>query len=135
MSHGLQPLALACRWTFRGPVEPKVCAQALGELLADIASACQAPSDHVIGHIKAYASLPAGGFIRGNATSARQAPDVEVQAPADAQVTDLDVTLNVLVVGQEPAACRRQVLGVLDAAAARHGFEHSILTLPSQGEH
>ena len=130
MPHDLQPLAMTCRWTFPGPVDPKACAQALGELLVAIASGCQSPSGYVMGHIKAYAPLPAGGYIRANATSARQPPDVELQAPAGAMVTmvtGLDVTLNVLVVGLEPVACRRQVLRALDDVAARHGFK--------QGEH
>jgi len=123
MSHDLQPLALTCHWTFQDPVPPQSCAQALGELLAGIASGCQAPSGHVLGHIKAYAPLRAGGFIRANATSARQPPDVEVHAPVEAPVTGLDVTLNVLVVGLEQATCRRQVLRALDDVAARHGFK------------
>jgi hypothetical protein len=134
MSHDLEPLAHTCRWTFRRPAEPATCAQALADLLAGIAADCQARSGHVIGHIKAYAPLPAGGFIRGNAVSARQAPDVELHEPAGSAVASIDVTLNVLVVGLERDDCRRRALSALDAVAARYGFDHSTPRLHSQGE-
>jgi hypothetical protein len=88
-----------------------------------------------MGHIKAYASLPAGGCIQGNATSTRQPPHVERHEPAGTALVRLEVTLNVLVVGLEHAAAGGQAIRALDDVATCHGFSHSTSILPTQGEH
>ncbi len=131
----VEPLVVHSTWTFRRPVESAPAVAALRDWLADIATASASPGGHVMGHIKAYAALPAGGCIHGNATSTRQPPQVELHEPAGTTLAELDVTLNVLVVGLERDAAGRQALQALDAVAARHGFTHSTSTLQSQGEH
>jgi len=124
-NHGPEPFARTYRWTFHDPAAPASCAAALTEVLAALATTCQRAGRHVIGHIKALAALPSGGFIRGSAVSTRQAPDVELHEPATMPLTGIDVTLNVLVVGMDPVSCERQVRDALDAAAVRYGFEYS----------
>lgn len=135
MNTRVEPLVACSRWAFGRPVEPAVAASALREWLAGIASGCASPGGHVMGHIKAYAALPAGGCIRGNATSTRQAPDVELHEPAAATLAALEITLNVLVVGLGPEAVRGQAIRALDAVAARYGFTHSTSAAQSQGEY
>ncbi len=131
----LEPLVAQSSWVYGRPVEPTLAAAAMAALLADIAAACASPGGHVMGHIKAYASLPAGGCIKGNATSTRQPPQVELHGSAGTTLAALEVTLNVLVVGLERDAADRLAIRSLDAVAARHGFTHSTSILPMQGEH
>jgi hypothetical protein len=131
----VEPLVAHSSWTFRHPVEPAWAAGALRDWLAGIAAASASAGGHVLGHIKAYASLPAGGCIQGNATSTRQPPQVELHGPTGASLASLDVTLNVLVVGLEQGAACRQAIQALDAVAIRHGFTHSTSNPQSQGEH
>jgi hypothetical protein len=131
----VEPLVAHSIWTFARPVEPASAAAAVGAWLAGVAAGCPAPGGHVMGHIKAYASLPAGGCIQGNATSTRQPPHVERHEPAGTALVRLDVTLNVLVVGLEHAVAGGQAMRALDAVATRHGFSHSTSIRPTQGEH
>lgn len=131
----LEPLVAQSSWVFRHPVAPALAAAALEAWLARLAVACASPSGHVMGHIKAYAPLPAGGGIQGNVTSTHQAPYVALHEPAGTALTRLEVTLNVLVVGLERDAADRLAIRSLDAVAARHGFIHSTSILPTQGEH
>ncbi len=122
-------------WTFARAVEPASAAGAVRAWLAGIAAGCPAPGGHVMGHIKAYAALPAGGCIEGHATSTRQAPHVELHQPTGTALTRLDVTLNVLVLGLEHAAAGWQANQALEEVASRHGFTHATSILPTQGEH
>lgn len=131
-NHDSEPLAQTFRWTFHRPAAPSSCALVLREVLAALAATCQRASWHLIGHIKAYAPLPSGGFIRANTVSARRAPDVELHEPVATALERIDVTLNVLIVGMPLAACRQYVRDALDAAATRHGFEYSSVTRPTK---
>ncbi|MFO1402495.1 MAG: hypothetical protein U1F30_14990 [Steroidobacteraceae bacterium] len=131
----VDPLVVRSSWTFQQPVKAGSAAQALEAWLASIAACCPSPAGHVIGHIKACASLPAGGCIQGNVTSTRQPPHLELHEPAGTPLTRLDVTLNVLVVGLDREAAWRSARAVLDDVAARCGFTHSTSMLQSQGEH
>jgi hypothetical protein len=105
----LHPLAARLRWYFPSPLAPDAWAALLADTVGAVARECQAAGPVVIGHIKALALLPAGGYLRASAISAQHPVDVEAQAAPSQALTELTITLNVIVYGLPFEAARRIV--------------------------
>jgi len=69
----------------------------LEELVAAVALDCEAAGAVVIGHVKALAAWPEGGYVRASAVDTRHGPSAESTAMGVARESEL--TLNVLVYG------------------------------------
>lgn len=79
----------------------------LAELLERIAHESAAAGTTLIGHIKAYASQPGGGYMKGSVTSIRAPAQVEAHSMHDHE--QLNVSLVVLVYGLEAERLERIV--------------------------
>lgn len=99
----LEPYAVRQQWRLPGqnPDWPAF----LGEYLTALAQACTAAGAPVLGHIKALALFPNGGYFRISVVDARRPPTTEGALPAN--LSALDLTLNLIVYGLEAAALQR----------------------------
>jgi hypothetical protein len=117
----LSPFATRLDLHFDPPVGPPECAARLRALLNELARIQSRIPGAVVGHIKVFAELPGGGYLRGSAVGPGQDADIEVVAEAGAPIAALALDLNVLVYGCTAADCRDHVREVLaeDSSAAR----------------
>ena len=99
----LEPLAAVCTWRLEGGQPAAAWAALLAQFLEQLARACAGtPGESgppLIGHIKALATLPAGGYIRGSVLDTKHAPGVQTGGAFPETLTELSFTLNVLVYG------------------------------------
>lgn len=109
----LSPYATRLDLHFDPPVGPPDCAARLRALLNGLARIQSRVPGSVVGHIKVFAELPGGGYLRGSAVSPGQDADVEVVAGAAARIEALTLDLNVLVYGCSAAECQDHVRQVV----------------------
>jgi hypothetical protein len=146
----LEPYAARLVWRFEQPQPLTTWQDLLAALLDELGLACSTSDRHVIGHIKAFALLPAGGFLRGSKVTACYPADVEAHidwhassvpppaerasardtnhAPDQARSghTELEMTLNMLVYGLPMDSARRMVKATAVSQAARWNAELEI---------
>lgn len=93
----LDPYAVTQQWRLPGadPDWPGF----LNAYMLALAQACKDAGAPVIGHIKALALFPAGGYYRVSVVDASLPPTVEGQVPA--RLETLTLTLNLIVYGLE----------------------------------
>lgn len=93
----LEPYAVVQHW--RLPEADGRWEAILSEYLQTIAQTCSTAGKCVIGHIKALAVFPEGGFFRVSVVAANIPASTQGSVPLGC--TGLDLTLNVLVYGLE----------------------------------
>ncbi len=105
----------------------------LAEYLQTLAQRCAASGPAVIGHIKALALFPGGGYVRVSAV----APDIpaSVEGKTPSGCTELELTLNVLVYGLERAAIERITRETSAEMAERWKGSVSLESLSQAGQH
>lgn len=95
----LHPFTAVYQVDFSRPVAAEEHRRLLAELLERVARGCMAAGARLIGHIKAFALQPGGGYLVGSVTSARSSAQLK---DSELQVGDcLEVSLTVLVYGLE----------------------------------
>lgn len=109
----LSPFATRLTLRFDPPLGPQQCAVRLRELLQALARIEERVPGSVVGHIKLFAELPDGGYVRGSAVSAARAAEVEVVCAGEVRIPSLALDLNVLVLGCSAAECRDHVQAVV----------------------
>ena len=133
----LQPFAARVRWDFAAPLPMAEWVEAIRDYVEALTGRCGG-SDHVIGHIKALAVFPEGGFIRASAVDAARRADAEASGALPESLSAVTFTLNVLVYGlpfeqaremaQEAAqaiASGRGGSAAVDAGGTRHAAYHA----------
>jgi hypothetical protein len=100
----------------------------LAELLERIATGCAAADTALIGHIKAFAAQPGGGYLTASVTSARVPAQVEAggHQPQDR----LEVCLTVLAYGLERERLE-QIVAEAWQDLAGEGLMLSVRRLPA----
>ena len=91
----LEPYAVNQRWRLSGGYDN--WETLVSEFLETLARRCNETGKCIIGHIKALALLPAGGYLRVSVVSPTVAAGVEGSVPMGC--TELVFTLNVAVYG------------------------------------
>jgi hypothetical protein len=133
----LQPFAARVRWEFATPLPMPEWVEIIRDYVEALAGRCGG-SKYVIGHIKALAVFPDGGFIRASAVDAARRADAESGGALPDRMPGVTFTLNVLVYGlpfeqaremaQEAAhaiASARGGNAAVDAGGARHDAYHA----------
>jgi hypothetical protein len=111
----LEPYAVQQRWTLAEALPPAGWARLFSRYLEAAARRCVAAGPCVIGHLKALALLPAGGYVRLSVLAPERPAEAEVgEGDAAATAVAVTLTLNAHVYGL-PAG---QVAQCVDAAAA-----------------
>ncbi|MBC7252081.1 MAG: hypothetical protein H5T62_17615 [Anaerolineae bacterium] len=128
----LEPYAARLRWRFPQEQTLQKWQTLLANFLDELGRACVTSGPYVIGHIKAIALLPGGGFLRGSKVSARYPADTECTGQDPDRYAELDMTLNVLVYGPSWTETHRLVSEVGLALAQRWGAELSISIADSE---
>ena len=106
----LHPFAAHYRVLYARLASTEEQRQMLAELLDSVGRGCAAAGAALIGHIKAFAVQPGGGYLAGSLTSASAPSQVEAR---DLQASQqLDVDLAALVYGLE----REQLAQIVDQA-------------------
>jgi hypothetical protein len=118
----LHPFTAVYQVDFARPIEAEEHCRLLAELLERIALGCVAAGARLIGHIKAFALQPGGGYLVGSVTSARSPAQLK---DGELQVGDyLEVSLTVLVYGLE-RECLAQIVAETWLALSRQGLLRS----------
>ncbi len=118
----LEPFATRVSWSWTDPRTTAEWAALVAELLDGIAeslSSASAVPGRVIGHIKAIATFPGGGHVRGSRVSATRPADVVVGGDAPASASEALIVLNVLVYGYPHVECRDHVAAMIAGTATR----------------
>jgi hypothetical protein len=118
----LEPYAVRLHW--RLPAVDGRWEAVLTEYLETLAQGCQAAGVCVIGHIKALALFPGGGYLRVSVVSPGVPAGVEGQAPAGC--TELSLALNVIVYGLGRELVEKITLETATSLAAQWEGEVSI---------
>ncbi|HBY98193.1 MAG: hypothetical protein M5U01_08685 [Ardenticatenaceae bacterium] len=93
----LAPYAARVHWQSPAPLDQRALETLLAHLLEEVARRADAAGARLVGHIKALATFPDGGYVRGSVTSPGQAADTIGVVPG--RHHQFDLTLNVLVYG------------------------------------
>jgi len=91
----LEPYTLNERWRFFGDADQ--WENLISEFMETLAHRCYETGKAIIGHIKALALFPDGGYLRVSVVSPTLAAGVEGSVPMGC--TELVLTLNVIVYG------------------------------------
>lgn len=123
----LHPFAGQYQVNYSGLTSEEENRRMLAELLERIAHESAAAGTTLIGHIKAYASQPGGGYMKGSVTSIRAPAQVEAHSLHDHE--QLNVSLVVLVYGLE-AERLEQIVAHTWKELAGKGLLLSVKPLP-----
>jgi hypothetical protein len=93
----LEPYAINQRWRLFGDAD--TWENLISEFMETLARRCHETGKGIIGHIKALALFPDGGYLRVSVVSPTVAAGVEGGVPMGC--TELVLTLNVIVYGLE----------------------------------
>ncbi len=115
----LEPFAAQVNWSWSDPRTTAEWAALVAELLDGIAEPVSAVPGRVIGHIKAIATFPGGGHVRGSRVSATRPADVELGGDAPDSASEAVIVLNVLVYGYPHVECRDHVAAMIAGTATR----------------
>lgn len=121
----LEPYATRLEWQLGEKSGQDCWRQLLGRFGETLAERCDSAGKCVIGHIKGFAKLPDGGYLRVNVVSVKCPPDVAVQAPED--FDRLTLTLNVIVYGLSRSALERLTDETAHEVAAQFGATVSLI--------
>jgi hypothetical protein len=91
----LEPYAINQRWKLFGDAD--TWENLISEFMETLARRCHETGKGIIGHIKALALFPDGGYLRVSVVSPTVAAGVEGSVPMGC--TELVLTLNVIVYG------------------------------------
>ena len=130
----LEPYAASVHWHFAAARPPETWQQMLTAFLDNLGMACTADSKCVLGHIKFFARLPHGGYLRGSKLSPHYPADLEVKG-GTSPFAQLQMSLNVLVYGLPLQEAQQFVRQVGTAAAAEAGGEMEIFTAQAEHQH
>jgi hypothetical protein len=111
----LEPYAAVLRWHL--PAAGDRWEAILAGYLETLAQRCHASGRCVIGHIKALALFPGGGYLRLSVTAPHLPASVEGQVPPGC--TQLDLTLNLIVYGLSQTTLEQIALEAAAQAAAQ----------------
>jgi hypothetical protein len=131
-----EPYAAEQRWQMPAPLPGQAWQELLAQYLAALTRACTGAGPCIIGHLKALALFPAGGYLRASAISAQHPPTVDGRAPDGLQA--LDLTLNLLVYGLPHTALERIATEEAATLAAQRGGQvdtHTAAHHHPPGEH
>jgi hypothetical protein len=115
----LEPYTARLRWQTREGMINDELSRLVGEFVDTLARLCDGAGRCLIGHIKGFAALPDGGFIRVNAVSSRMPADVTVHSSEP--IGEFTMTLNVLVYGHPADLLQRLTEEAANETAARFG--------------
>ena len=99
----LEPYTVKQRWRLFGDADR--WENLISEFMETLARRCHEPGKGIIGHIKALALFPDGGYLRVSVVSPTLPAGVEGSVPMGC--TELVLTLNVIVYGVERDALER----------------------------
>jgi hypothetical protein len=116
----LEPLAAVVTWRFEAPLPLTQWQSLLAEFLQLLADGAVAAGPRVIGHIKALAALPDGGYIRASVVDAKHGVDAQASGRLPTEMAALRFTVNVLVYGLPRDVALRQLEGAALAVACEH---------------
>ena len=116
----LQPFAARVHWKFAAPLPMAEWVEVIRAYVETLAGRCGG-SKHVIGHIKALAVLPEGGFIRASAVDATRRADAEASGALPDRSPAVTFTLNVLVYGLPFEQAREMAQEATQAIASGRG--------------
>jgi hypothetical protein len=91
----LEPYAVLQQWSL--PVPNIQWNVILADYLQSLARQCQQATGNFLGHIKALAIFPNGGYLRISVVDPQRSPIVEGNVPPG--ITTLELTLNLIVYG------------------------------------
>jgi hypothetical protein len=133
----LDPLPFAARlhWHFSGGLYLPSWQVLFSLLLEYVAVQCESAGPYVIGHIKALARFPEGGYIRVSTISSTRPPSVEVGGIVPEVSEDLLLTINVLVHGLPLAEARRIVGNTAAGLALARAGEVTVKDASLQAGH
>ncbi|HTP25652.1 MAG TPA: hypothetical protein VMK12_08340, partial [Anaeromyxobacteraceae bacterium] len=117
----LAAVAICETWRFPEPHPGGAWQTLLEELVSTVALECEAAGVTVIGHVKALAVWPRGGYVRVSAVDTTHQPTAESTAAAPAAAVEL--TLNVLIYGLAEEAVARVAGGSLRRVAITAGAQ------------
>jgi hypothetical protein len=117
----LEPLAATVTWRFEAPLPLTQWQALLAAFLQLLAGGAVAAGPRVIGHIKALAALPDGGYIRASVVDMTHGVDVQAGGKLPAELPALTFLVNVLVYGLPRDVASRQLEGAALAVACEHG--------------
>ncbi len=101
----LEPYAARQEWRMSAPLYGEAWQELLVSYLAALAHACSEAGPCVIGHLKALALFPDGGYLRVSAVSPQRPPTVDGSVPDGLDA--LTLTLNLLVYGLPRSTLQR----------------------------
>ena len=128
----LEPYAVQQRWQMPAPLSGRDWPALLAAYLASLARACSEAGPCVIGHIKALALFPDGGYLRVSVVSSTHPPTTDGQAPDG--VAELAVTLNVLVYGLARDVLQKLSSDIAADLAATHAGRVTVKDAASVGQ-
>ena len=118
----LEPYSANQRWRFKRTNTPRE--DSIAEYMEAIAQSCEEAGKCIVGHIKALALLPDGGFFQVSVVSSDLPAVRNGRVPPDC--TDLTLSLNVIVYGLERKVLERIVWDAADEMAKRHTGEVTV---------
>lgn len=128
----LHPYAGKYKVLYAAPASEGENRRMLAELLECVAYKSIAAGATLIGHIKAYASQPGGGYLKGSVTSAKAPAQLEDGSLQDHE--QLNVSLVVLVYGLE-AERLEQIVAQTWKELVSKGLLLSVKPLPLHTTH
>jgi hypothetical protein len=131
----LHPLAATLHWQLPTVLPVEGWASLLKDYVSALAGACESTGPVVIGHIKALALLPDGGFVRASAISATHPVDAEIQAKNNDELQELALTVNVIVYGLPFDIARKIVIENAQKLIEIHSGNLVIETITEEGTH
>ncbi len=111
----LEPYAVNQRWRLFGDADK--WDTLISEFLEMLARRCHETGKGIIGHIKALALFPDGGYLRVSVVSPNLPAGMEGTVPANC--TELVLTLNVIVYGLERDLLERLTRETADLLSAK----------------
>lgn len=113
----LEPFATRLRFRVDAPLAAADWGELIREFARILCARCATEAGYLIGHIKGFAELAGGGYLRFSAVAAGRAPDVEVRGAQADTFREINVDLNVHVYGARPDRLREFVREAGDEVA------------------
>jgi hypothetical protein len=121
----LEPYTVKQKWRFFGGADR--WENLIGEFMETLGHRCHKTGKGMIGHIKALALFPDGGYLRVSVVSPTLPAGVEGSVPEGC--TELLLTLNVIVYGLARSALERLTRETVDHLTKKWRGEVTIETL------